>query len=117
MIVDEQHRFGVHQRLALRDKGQQGNVYPSTYYTYTCVKAYYDFAEEKWKYKVDTCVGENKCDGGALNAATSGSRWAWKYERRRNYSSKVSASDKDGASGILRTTFTWRGQTLNLSMC
>ena len=27
-IVDEQHRFGVHQRLALRDKGASGNVVP-----------------------------------------------------------------------------------------
>jgi ATP-dependent DNA helicase RecG len=27
-IVDEQHRFGVHQRLALRDKGQSGNTVP-----------------------------------------------------------------------------------------
>ncbi len=27
-IVDEQHRFGVHQRLALRDKGAQGDRVP-----------------------------------------------------------------------------------------
>jgi ATP-dependent DNA helicase RecG len=27
-IVDEQHRFGVHQRLALRDKGSAGNYFP-----------------------------------------------------------------------------------------
>ncbi|GGD44431.1 ATP-dependent DNA helicase RecG [Pseudoxanthomonas indica] len=27
-IVDEQHRFGVHQRLALRDKGAQGQAVP-----------------------------------------------------------------------------------------
>lgn len=27
-IVDEQHRFGVHQRLALRDKGASGGVVP-----------------------------------------------------------------------------------------
>ena len=27
-IVDEQHRFGVHQRLALRDKGADGNSVP-----------------------------------------------------------------------------------------
>ncbi len=27
-IVDEQHRFGVHQRLALRDKGATGEVVP-----------------------------------------------------------------------------------------
>jgi ATP-dependent DNA helicase RecG len=27
-IIDEQHRFGVHQRLALRDKGRDGNVIP-----------------------------------------------------------------------------------------
>jgi ATP-dependent DNA helicase RecG len=27
-IVDEQHRFGVHQRLALRDKGKGGNNVP-----------------------------------------------------------------------------------------
>lgn len=28
VIIDEQHRFGVHQRLALRDKGAEGDVYP-----------------------------------------------------------------------------------------
>ncbi len=28
VIVDEQHRFGVHQRLALRDKGKQGTLRP-----------------------------------------------------------------------------------------
>jgi len=28
VIVDEQHRFGVHQRLALRDKGSQDGTYP-----------------------------------------------------------------------------------------
>jgi len=27
-IIDEQHRFGVHQRLALRDKGRAGDVIP-----------------------------------------------------------------------------------------
>jgi ATP-dependent DNA helicase RecG len=28
VIVDEQHRFGVHQRLALRNKGTQDGLYP-----------------------------------------------------------------------------------------
>jgi len=28
MVVDEQHRFGVHQRLRLRDKGNKNNVVP-----------------------------------------------------------------------------------------
>jgi ATP-dependent DNA helicase RecG len=28
VIVDEQHRFGVHQRLALRDKGVEGDLIP-----------------------------------------------------------------------------------------
>lgn len=28
VIIDEQHRFGVHQRLALRDKGRDGDLYP-----------------------------------------------------------------------------------------
>ena len=27
-IIDEQHRFGVHQRLALREKGAQAGLYP-----------------------------------------------------------------------------------------
>lgn len=27
-IIDEQHRFGVHQRMALRNKGEQGNSLP-----------------------------------------------------------------------------------------
>jgi ATP-dependent DNA helicase RecG len=28
VIIDEQHRFGVHQRMALREKGQKGNTRP-----------------------------------------------------------------------------------------
>jgi len=28
IVVDEQHRFGVHQRLSLWEKGQQGDLYP-----------------------------------------------------------------------------------------
>jgi ATP-dependent DNA helicase RecG len=28
VVIDEQHRFGVHQRLALREKGKQENTYP-----------------------------------------------------------------------------------------
>ncbi len=28
IVVDEQHRFGVHQRLALREKGSNGNQFP-----------------------------------------------------------------------------------------
>jgi ATP-dependent DNA helicase RecG len=28
IIIDEQHRFGVHQRMALRDKGQQAGLRP-----------------------------------------------------------------------------------------
>lgn len=28
IIIDEQHRFGVHQRLELREKGKQGDYYP-----------------------------------------------------------------------------------------
>ncbi|RAP59619.1 ATP-dependent DNA helicase RecG [Oleiagrimonas sp. MCCC 1A03011] len=28
VIIDEQHRFGVHQRLALRDKGAEGDLVP-----------------------------------------------------------------------------------------
>ena len=28
VIIDEQHRFGVHQRLALRDKGRAGDSVP-----------------------------------------------------------------------------------------
>lgn len=28
LVIDEQHRFGVHQRLALREKGRTGDKYP-----------------------------------------------------------------------------------------
>src|SRR5690606_16250901 len=28
VIIDEQHRFGVHQRLALREKGEREGVHP-----------------------------------------------------------------------------------------
>jgi ATP-dependent DNA helicase RecG len=28
VVIDEQHRFGVHQRVALRDKGARGDLYP-----------------------------------------------------------------------------------------
>lgn len=28
IIIDEQHRFGVHQRMALRNKGQQAGIWP-----------------------------------------------------------------------------------------
>ena len=28
IVIDEQHRFGVHQRLALREKGHKNHIYP-----------------------------------------------------------------------------------------
>lgn len=28
IVIDEQHRFGVHQRLALREKGERDGIYP-----------------------------------------------------------------------------------------
>ena len=28
VIIDEQHRFGVHQRLMLREKGEKSRFYP-----------------------------------------------------------------------------------------
>ena len=28
VIIDEQHRFGVHQRLMLREKGEKEGFYP-----------------------------------------------------------------------------------------
>jgi len=28
VIIDEQHRFGVHQRLMLREKGEKAGFYP-----------------------------------------------------------------------------------------
>lgn len=28
VVIDEQHRFGVHQRLALRDKGRKAGIFP-----------------------------------------------------------------------------------------
>jgi ATP-dependent DNA helicase RecG len=30
VIIDEQHRFGVHQRLALREKGVGGRLCPTS---------------------------------------------------------------------------------------
>ena len=32
IIIDEQHRFGVHQRLSLREKGSQDGFYPHQHY-------------------------------------------------------------------------------------
>lgn len=95
---------------------QQGNLYPSTYYTYTCIKYKYDDKIGQWVPYVTTCIGENPCDGEAINAASSGTSYTWKYRRSKSHNSKVSASDKDGSSGILRATFQWRGQTHNLSI-
>lgn len=95
---------------------QQGNVYPSTYYTAPCTKYYYDYEQEKWVSYETTCTYERKCDGEALSAASSGSAYAWNYSRVRNYSMKVSASDKDGYTGTLRATFTWKGSTYNLAI-
>lgn len=96
---------------------QQGNVYPSTYYTFPCIKWRYNQETEQWEPYESTCTAEIKCDQGPLNAATVGSKYAWKYERTRGFSMKVSASDKDGWSGTLRTTFTWKGQTYTIAIC
>lgn len=95
---------------------QQGNVYPSTYYTAPCTKYYYDYDQEKWVAYETTCTYERKCDGEALNAASAGSAYAWDYSRVRNYSMKVSASDKDGYPGTLRASFTWKGNNYSLSI-
>ena len=32
VIIDEQHRFGVHQRLMLREKGEKRDFIPSVNY-------------------------------------------------------------------------------------
>ena len=96
---------------------QQGNVYPSSYYTYTCTRYYYDYDLEQWVAYESTCTYEVKCDQGPMNAATSGTVYTWKHERQRNFGVKVSASDKDGYSGTLRATFVWKGQTMSLSIC
>lgn len=95
---------------------QQGNVYPSTYYTAPCTRYYYDYEEERWVPYQATCTYEIKCDAESLSAAISGTGWTWDYSRVRNYSMKISASDKDGYSGTLRGKFTWRGQNYNLAI-
>lgn len=96
---------------------QQGNVYPSTYYTAPCTKYYYDEDLQQWVPYESTCTFEIQCDGNALSAAASGSGWAWDYSRVRNYSLKVSASDQDGYAGTLRGHFTWKGQSYTLTIC
>lgn len=96
---------------------QQGNVYPSTYYTATCTKYRWDEETQQWIPYEDICVYEIPCDGNAMSAAASGSGWAWDYSRVRNYSLKVSASDQDGYAGTLRGHFTWKGQSYTLTIC
>lgn len=96
---------------------QQGNVYPSTFYTFPCIKWRYNEETQQWESYESTCTAEIKCDRDPLSAATSGSKHDWKYKRTRGYTMKVSASDKDGYSGTLRATFTWKGQTYTIAIC
>ena len=97
---------------------QKGNVYPSGYYSYVCIDYYWDEFLQQWVPYETICTYEVKCERDALSAAIPGTQInTWQYELQKNYSQKVSASDKDGPAGILRATFQWRGQTMNLQIC
>lgn len=95
----------------------QGSVYESAYEASICPVYEYNEWTQQWELVGwEPCYVRRDCEGKRLGVNKSGSKHDWKYRLTQNFTNRISTSDMDGPSHILKGTYHWKGNTYTISM-